>query len=490
MQVFSQTKVRGTYKGKSLKIDYYSGEPPEILSLEYELVNDLNKEINALKATKTKLETDIKNLQDENKRLKTSTPTVGQGNALSQELLHKEQELKNKEQKLNQTEKELAGKEQILTQQQQEFIKKEQELKNKDAELIRREQNLGNQTQQQAMSQSNAIDSLERLIVRNNVDIAAQQAKIANLDRAILNLENEKEKLNLKIDSVMRENEKLLQIVSDLPMRVYYFGSLSLSAGIGFPFLTSNLIANDFWEKSFSPTEQVYLSYETPQLSPKAPISLNVGIGIRYFKLSRKFKNFDETINNLTDKDENIFNRLSSYNNISEKVSLTYLDIPLAISFGKPNVNKVSAWGKIGITPSFTVGKKFSGEGTYNYSGYYPQWNVELYDIDELGYVTDAQSYENTEYSVNPFVIWANISGGIFIPFSNVEKKRISPWVLKFGVVCNYSITKISKALTDPISEDVSYHVGKSNILGGSNTRLLSIGLEVGIIYVFMNKKK
>jgi predicted nucleic acid-binding Zn-ribbon protein len=491
VQVIGQTKVRGTYKGKSIKIDYYSGEPPEILSLEYELVNDLNKEITTLKATKTKLETDVKNLQDENKRLKTASPTTetGKDNALSQELLRKEQELKNKEQKLNQTEKELIGKEQTLTKQQQELAKKEQELKNKDAELSRREQNLGNQ-QQQVTSHSNTMDSLERLIAKNNSDIAAQQVKIAELDQAILHLEGEKEKLNLKIDSVMRENENLTRIINNLPSNVYYYGSLSLSAGIGFPFLTSDLIANDFWEKKFSPSVQAYLSYETPQLAPKAPISLSVGVGVRYFKLSRNFKNLDETINDLTDKDVDMYNLLSSYNNISENVSLTYLDIPLAVCFGKPNVHKVSAWGKIGITPSFTVGKKFSGDGTYTYSGYYPEWDVELYDIEELDFVTNAKSYENAEYSVNPFVIWANVSGGIFIPFSNVEKKKVSPWVLKFGAVFNYSITKISKTIENPDKADASYHIKNSNILGGSNTRLLSIGLEVGLIYVFMNNKK
>jgi hypothetical protein len=80
-------------------------------------------------------------------------------------------------------------------------------------------------------------------------------------------------------------------------------------------------------------------------------------------------------------------------------------------------------------------------------------------------------------------VVWASISGGINFPFSSFEKNKIAKCILRISAKADYSLTPISKKLSEPYFKDSYFRLYQSNMLGGNGTRIFSAGLVVSLIY-------
>lgn len=415
-QVFPQNKVRGSYKGKEIQIDYYSGQPADIIRVEYELVNDLNREITVLKSQRERLDQRLRQLQEENIQLRSSSNRADS-------------------------------------------------------------------------KQSKIVDSLRLQMNRERDEIARQKLLLTEKEQELEKMKNERILLLQRIDSLQKENLRLTNQASAsfyYDQKKYYPGSVNATVGLGGPFLFSNLLSHDFWERGLNIMQQYSVYYESPQINPTLPLSLQIGVGISHYRIERYFAHYEETINGLVDMDQDSYDAICSYYNVREKLSLLYLDIPLSMVWGKPNPSKVSFWGKLGLNFSFNVQSQFTGEGTHSISGYYPAWDIVLYDIPELSFAQNKKSYSGVRYNPRTFVLWGTLSGGIYIPLYAGGKKRLSSsWLLKMGLKCNYSLTKISDGQQAALLEGSNYHIGQSNILGGTKTRILSLGAEVGIMYIF-----
>ncbi len=239
-----------------------------------------------------------------------------------------------------------------------------------------------------------------------------------------------------------------------------------------------------FWDKSHPISSQFGLVYEQPM----GPVSLGIGLGISNYKFKATFSNFEETLEGLTDIDNDRYNAICSYKDVKENVSLLYLDIPIVLSIGQPRVHRIGAYCKIGITASINLQNKFKGEGKYNISGYYPEWDVVIHDVDELNFRSDASCYEDADYKVNKLVLWGNLAGGVYLPLSKIKEGKDARYILKLGARCDYSLNTISKQLTELYS-GAAYHINQSNILSGKGTRILSPGFEIALIFMLAKPK-
>jgi hypothetical protein len=175
-----------------------------------------------------------------------------------------------------------------------------------------------------------------------------------------------------------------------------------------------------------------------------------------------------------------------NFRNVNEQLSLTYLDIPVYVEIGRPDRMKASAFFKVGVRASVKVAGKPDCEGTYTSKGYYPQWDVTLFDIAPLEYYPKKNCYSNSEneYNLSPFVLWGSFSGGVNIPLNDAKKNRIAKWMLRVSAQVDYSLTPISKSLPDVISTGTKFRLFQSNMLGGENgSKMFSAGLTLGIIY-------
>ena len=171
------------------------------------------------------------------------------------------------------------------------------------------------------------------------------------------------------------------------------------------------------------------------------------------------------------DNDGDPFKAHYSFNDLEEKLGLTYLDIPVRLCVSQPLKDRVTVYAKAGLTPSFKIGSSFKGSGTYTLEGYYPQWDVTLNDVDVLGFGSDLECYDAFQPEVKPFVLWGNLAFGAYVPFKE------SPVELNAGVKFDFPLTSFGAA-------------ANGDFIPGTHAAVLSNGgkatimsLELGVVY-------
>ncbi|MCL2042438.1 MAG: hypothetical protein FWG84_10455 [Bacteroidales bacterium] len=275
-----------------------------------------------------------------------------------------------------------------------------------------------------------------------------------------------------------------------------YIAINSVVATIGggvLPFNGNDLMKSDIWNKPLGMGFQLSVDFRK-QFAKEKVINDNVvdhpsmcavgaGLGFSFYNKSANFDNFAENLPGLTDVDGYTYEARLSYSNINEKMSALYLEIPIYLEIGRPSLTKVSGFGKIGIKPALLLSGSFKGEGTYTWEGYYPEWYALLYDIDHLVFENDAGAYKNPEYKYNPFVLWANVSAGITIPLSSVDKDILRTTLLRIGLKYDFTVMKISKSTSDLMLPGAEYQTNQSNMLGGKGSSLHYAGLDVALIF-------
>jgi hypothetical protein len=215
-------------------------------------------------------------------------------------------------------------------------------------------------------------------------------------------------------------------------------------------------------------------------------LGFGVGVGVSYLSKRAVMDDHPATTPNFTDKDGDVCNVSVSYKGVKEKVSLTYLDIPLYLEIGKPSQVRLSGYFDIGVKASILIADKFTGEGTYTSTGFYEKIggktaNVTVHDVDELNYYTNRKNYIDPLYDLPKFVLWGCLSGGISIPFSSLEKNKVSSCILRLGARVDYSILPISETINSSFS-----FTTQSNMLGlNKSSHVCLFGFDVKLIYCF-----
>ncbi len=274
--------------------------------------------------------------------------------------------------------------------------------------------------------------------------------------------------------------------------------SLIFNLGYGVPFMFNELTNTGFWNKemgaAFHFEAGFRKQFQTDRTEDGEIIQVptlwafGLGLSVNYYSQSAHFDNYAENLPGFIDADGDICDVNLSYNNVEEKVSQLYIDLPLYFEIGKLNQVKTSAFFNMGVKASLLISSSVSGNGTWTSDGYYPEWDVILdgsqSGIPPLDYYTNVPCYNNPQYKLSPFVLWGTLAGGVNIPFSSLEKNRVSNFLLRIGAKAEYSLTKVSKANTDSYYfNNADYRVNQINMLGGKGSRMLLVGLELGLIY-------
>lgn len=275
--------------------------------------------------------------------------------------------------------------------------------------------------------------------------------------------------------------------------------AISFNFGYGIPTVTNALTKQDFWNKKMGMDLSFGIDYKhhfftskivkNEEVKVPTAFGLGFGVGISHLTQQAVMDDHIEFLKDFEDKDNDICDVTLSYKGIKEKVSLTYLDIPFYIEIGKPSQVKLSGYFDVGVKASLLVSGKFTGKGTYSAEGFYKEidgttTNVILHNIDKLDYYAQRDAYNNPN-NLSKFVLWGCLAGGINIPFSSLEKNRISNCMLRIGARVDYTLLPISKKIAEPYFQETDYKVSQSNMLGGKGSRVLVIGLDVKLIYCF-----
>ena len=206
---------------------------------------------------------------------------------------------------------------------------------------------------------------------------------------------------------------------------------------------------------------------------------VGIGFGVGYSSYSTELKSnpLDYNVPD-TDVDGDNYSKETTTSEITEETKASYFDIPIFLELSNTNIDKIGFYGRIGVKISLSVSKTFTATGLANYEGYYPQYYVTLYDIEELGFNQSA-IYQDTKMSLEPVNVSAVISAGITFPLS-------SYFILKLGGNANFGLMEISSQKAEDY-DNTMYDGNYNKLLENPNakTSTRSYGVEIGLIYNF-----
>lgn len=446
VQAQSQLKtVRGkTKEGKSIVVRYSPGAfEDNIESVKYEVIdelqNSLKEQQNKVKNLQSKLDAAETNVKQLKQQIKTNN---GDNNTLAQQLVEKDDEI------------DMLHLQTDSLNQQINSLNVQIDSLNQQINLQRGHNDTLNHY---AGSLNLCIDSLATLIDIIELKCLSLSLENTNLNDEInsINKKNEEEKTEL----FKQERRHIVGIETRMGQVIY------------------GHTVNEGWKHDIQFSKHITAYYGTPQLTKSFPISIEAGAGASYFNMTAKHSSHELMLDEQNDIDNNTYQAQYAYSDLNECLSLVYLDVPVRICFGQPVRGRANVYAKIGLTPSVLLHSGFSGEGTYTLKGYYEDLQVTLEDIPELGFVSDANCY-NEGYSpeLNRFMLWGNVAAGGYVPFGKW------PVQLNFEIKLDYPITPIGRS-----TENASLPEGAGVLFKGN--RVIVPSVAVGLIYQIERKK-
>ena len=221
-------------------------------------------------------------------------------------------------------------------------------------------------------------------------------------------------------------------------------------------------------------------------------VAIGVGLGLSHFKKSIGFKSLIDSLTIQDDKVKDRYTLNMNYSDVKEQLSLTYLDIPVYLEFGKPSKTKFQPFVRIGLKGSVLINNSFTGEGTYTSTGHYSQIDGEKVDVvisgvDKFGFYNGKKLDEpKPDLNLNTFVLWSTTAAGFSFPLSSPDKDVLRNIILRMGIKWEYPFMSISKDIdTESQYTNAKYWHEQCNILKGSGSKMQYFGLEVGLIFDF-----
>jgi hypothetical protein len=316
------------------------------------------------------------------------------------------------------------------------------------------------------LKNSDNSDPCEEIVKQLNEkqdEIDQLNEQMGHLNTQLNEMQAENDRLRAQLDSIKAVNRQLSQKQSR-PSRSPIIG---VEATVG-SVLLSKKGFNDPWEKALSWNKQVAIYYGSGRLSESVPLSVEAGVGFRSLPMAASFAS-DYPIS-ATDIDHCDYEAI--YKDLTEKLTMNCVEIPVRLCIGQPTKDKVSVYAKLGVSPSFTLSAKLAN-GTYTKQGEYPNWNVTFDDIHELGFFTNGKEDSKTVTPDKRFNLWGNAAFGAYVPLD-------SSLLFNVGAKLDYSIMKIGTFTTTTDDKDNPLYIGGLLKYDG---RLFIPNLQAGFVY-------
>jgi len=181
------------------------------------------------------------------------------------------------------------------------------------------------------------------------------------------------------------------------------------------------------------------------------------------------------------DTDGESFEFRTQYTDWQEKQSILLLDIPISLIYQKQMSEKLKFQFSIGPKVSFAVQSNYQIEGgTIETTGFYPQYNVVLFDMPQHNFTT-LTTFPKNDTSLNP-VVSAYSNLGALYKLNNLMD-------LYAGVYFNYGLTNMIDAKDKFLyQEDGVYNgVFSSNLTNKVNQ--FAFGFKIGINFRLGSKE-
>lgn len=208
---------------------------------------------------------------------------------------------------------------------------------------------------------------------------------------------------------------------------------------------------------------------------------LGTGIGFSTYSSAFMVNQFtsNSTDITLTDEDGDTYFPLLEVNNLVETDVINSVDIPVMLKF-RTGKGKTAFYIDMGVIYSM-ITAEYSLQGTQTKSGYYPEYEVLLDDVEEYGFGTFSFNNEAQELKLKETAnLSAYLGMGLSIPLTG-------GLYMKLGVNARYGITDIG------LGQNLQPFDFSNFIKNPGSTNLIYGGAEIGLSYNFsklFNKPK
>lgn len=323
---------------------------------------------------------------------------------------------------------------------------------NRDKETLRAQlAAAGNDTQ---------VSTLNDQVNEKQGEISTLNRQLGEKDAQIAILQEENARLRAQLDSIKEVNRRISEARSAKVPGVGIEGSVGGVAMLG--------SLNNSWEKAFSLDKQFDVYYATGRLMPNFPLSIEVGLGYRNLPMSAKIHKYTYS-GTIQDVDGDNYQPIYVFDDCSEKLTVNYLQVPIRFCYGQPVANKVTVYAKLGATPSFILNAHLAN-GPYTIKGNYPDWNVTLENIEELGFFNNGGAGNRKVTPERRFNLWANAAVGAYVPLS-------SSLLFNIGAKLDYPVVSAKKFNID--DEELRLPTGLTDY----NDGMLIPSLQAGVVY-------
>jgi hypothetical protein len=207
---------------------------------------------------------------------------------------------------------------------------------------------------------------------------------------------------------------------------------------------------------------------------------VGTGIGIETFE-SRAILNF-QTMKPSVDTDDESFEFRTQYTDWTEKQNVLLLGIPLGIIYQIQLNENSKLQFNFGPKVSFNVGAKYEiTKGSIETTGYYPQYNVVLFDLPQHNFKTITE-FPKEDIKLNPSISAFADLGGFYRLNLNTE--------LYFGGYLNYGFNNLIDSKNNLLYQEDGIYNG---VFASDQTEKVipvSYGIKLGLSFQFNRKKK
>lgn len=211
----------------------------------------------------------------------------------------------------------------------------------------------------------------------------------------------------------------------------------------------------------------------------RAPLvkGLNLLTGLQYTNVRSKYNlsAYDYEYSSV-DADDEEYTRIVNSDEITEIQKNSFLDIQLGLQYRIPLSQKAKLNFSLSGLYSINLKSEFESDGTFSYQGYYPQYNITLFDLPQYNFASNQELSSSGELELASNI---SVLAGLGTEFRLSEGMN-----LQFEFYYQQGLKNISKY--EPNNYIISDNPTDFNSLmnASSSTKLQSYGLKIGFVFI------
>lgn len=209
-------------------------------------------------------------------------------------------------------------------------------------------------------------------------------------------------------------------------------------------------------------------------------MALGAGLRMGSYEATAKFGSFSlEQF--LVDMDGDSYVLTSSSNGIEELHKISTIEIPILFRYEKWISNSILLFGATG--PVFVLPRNVESNfvsGDLVTSGYYPEWDLTITNVEEYGYYTRDLKGEMPSAKAKTTLAWALEAGGEFF-----ISKRMN---LVVSLYYQPGLSSITDSSEESLMPDA--YTFNGSLMGANGVKLSKMGIRVGVNFDLTPKEK